>query len=70
MGVHEGGHASKQIKGIGGRGGGRLLFLVRREGGHGVRAGRVYVENFCLEFCGLVARDDLSGGQTRVFRLT
>ena len=42
MGVHEGGHASKKIKGIGGRGGGRLLFLVRRGGGHGVGgAGRV-----------------------------
>ena len=36
MGVHEGGHASKKIKGIGGRGGGRLLLLVRRGGGHGV----------------------------------
>ena len=34
MWVHEGGHASEKIKGIGGRGGGRLLFVVRRDGGH------------------------------------
>jgi len=69
MGVHEGGHASKKIKGIGGRGGGRLLFLVRREGGHGVGGEGRFLENFGLEFCGLVARDDLSGGQTPCLRL-
>lgn len=40
MWVHEGGHASKKIKGIGGRGGGRLLFVVRRDGGHCVVDGR------------------------------
>ena len=46
MGVHEGGHASKKIKGIGGRGGGRLLLLVRRGGGHGVWEGRVVLGEF------------------------